>query len=212
MIQKYTCVPVDVYDVLIVTNGAVNQVERALTKLNQKFLNEILLHANTIYLDLFKDMVLHLSMNEQLELVSNILDFKGKTVFMFFNGLEYIQNFLCEVIDYYGSLVSGGKVKYNVLHNSYYYFDSSVAHGLGSQNADLMTNDAFQFNYVCTIVNDTLKKMSFMLYRIRGVCLDDDCFAGERVFSLRGLLRNFSNLERVELTSDQLVYMRDLVT
>lgn len=216
MIQKYTCVPIDEYDVVIVTNGTVNQVDQALASLSLKPMDDITADGNTIFLDTFKDLILHLSLNEKLALTSNIQDFKGKTVFMFFNGLEYIQNFICEVIDYHGSLLASsitesGKLRYNLLHNSYFYFDSSVTHTKKFDIDESVASEAYQFNYICTIVNDILKKLSFMLYRIRGVCVDDAWYGGERVYSLRGLLRNFSNLERVDLTSNLLVVMRDLV-
>ncbi|SGZ57448.1 CIC11C00000005212 [Sungouiella intermedia] len=214
MIQKYTCVPVDEYDVLIVTNGAVHQVEQALHQLNERTDNDIPLNATIVYLDSFEDLVTHLRITN-METISPTTNFKGKTVFMFFNGLEYIQNFICEVIDYYGSLVMGftpdfHKARLSILNNSYYYFDSSVATDLGMEPTSMLS-DSVQFNYIVTIVNDILKKMSFMLHRIRGVYLDDIQFNGERLYPLQALLRNFPNLERVDLASEAEVCFREIV-
>lgn len=214
MIQKYTCVPVAEYDVLIVTNGAVWQVEQALTNINEFTDNEVPFNSNIVYLNSFNDLVSHLAMYDQAELASRTVNFKGKTVFMFFNGLDYILNFLCEVIDHYNTVTTSitcdiRKARYDVLYNSYYYFDSSIA---VSMDGDFLTTiDTFLFNYIVTVANDILKKMNFMLYRIRGVFLDDILLRGERVYPLQGLLRNFPNLERVELLSDAPIYMRGLI-
>lgn len=215
MIQKYTCVPVAEYDVLIVTNGTVCQVEQALVQLNERTDNEIPLTSSIVYLDSFKDLVAHLAMNEKMELASTTVNFKGKTVFMFFNGLDYILNFLCEVIDHYSTLVAGitcdfRKARYDVLYNSYYYFDSSVVANLSPDFSSNSISD-LQFTYFVSIANDILKKMSFMLHRIRGVFLDDVELVGERVYGLQALLRNFPNLERVELSSDMPLLMTDLI-
>lgn len=204
--------PVAEYDVLIVTNGTVDQVEQGLVQLNQRTSNEIPLNANIVYLDSFKDLVDHLEMNHERENFPTYT-FNGKTVFMFFNGLEYIQNFLSEVIDYYSTAVHGRyrtfrKLRHERLTNSYFYFDSSVASDF--RMTDLLKSP-FQFNYIVTVANDILKKLSFMLHRIRGVYLDDFLLDGERKYALRGLLRNFPNLERVELSSQEQVSMRELV-
>lgn len=216
MIQKYTCVPVAEYDVLIVTNGSVCQVERALIQLNELADNEVPLTSNIIYLDSFKDMIQHLNMNEKVELVTRSICFEGKVVFMFFNGVEYIQNFLCEIIDHYNIMMNNltsdqNCFKYEKLCNLYFYFDASIATDMEKATPASLFEDSHQFNTIVTIANDILKKINFMVYRIRGVFLDDIQLSGERVYPLHSLLRNFPNVERVELSSNAPIYMRDLI-
>lgn len=215
MIQKYTCVPVAEYDVLIITNGTVAQVEDALEVLNEQT-NEVPFTSNVVYLDSFKDLIQHLDMNEKMDLLTRSICFKGKVVFMFFNGLEYIQTFLCEIIDHYNALMQNlasntASFKYQQLYNVYFYFGASVAQDSGLDAHLSIFQDSHQFNTIVSIANDILKKIDFMVYRIRGVYLDDGQLSGERVYPLHSLLRNFPNVERVELTSSPPFLMKGLI-
>lgn len=216
MIQKYTCVPATEYDVLIVTNGTVTQVERALHQLNEKIDNEVPLNSNIVYLDSFNDLITYLNMTEEVDAYSRLVSFKGKTVFMFFNGVEYIQTFLSEIIDHYNSVLLNAsqnfsKFKCEKLYNSYFYFDSTIATDLQLATSQCAYNRAHQFNTLVCIANDILKKMNFMLCRIRGVFLDDTQLQGETTHSVHGLLRNFPNLERIEHSRDAPLINRHLM-
>lgn len=216
MIQKYTCIPLYEYDVLIVTNGTVSQVERALVHLNEKTNNEVPANSNIIYLDTFNDMITHLNLNEDVDPNSQTRNYRGKSIFMFFNGVAYVQNFLCEIIDHYSRLLHNATHNYNKfsfvkLHNSYFYFDSTIVSSLEGSVLETCLDDSYQLNSLVCIANDILKKISFMLYRIRGVFLDDFNLHGECTFSVLGLLRNFPKIERVEHSRSTPILLRDLV-
>ncbi|EAZ63536.1 hypothetical protein PICST_38374 [Scheffersomyces stipitis CBS 6054] len=185
MIQKFTCVPRSDYNVIIVSNGTVNQIESKLIEINEHSNNEIPVNAQITYLDNFRHLVKHLN-----RLPGKT--FNGKVLFMFFNGMSYIQDILSDLIDHYNKCT---------LFNSLPYF--KYEH---SDPAD--TN---QFNTIMTIANDILKKMSFMTGRIRGLYIDDYELNGEKVYPLQRLMRNFPSVERIELSSYAQLFMNDMI-
>lgn len=188
MIQKYTCVPVSEYEVLVVSNGSVAQVDRALGEINAKTENAIPASAHVVYFETLSDVMVHLALDGA---------FAGKVVFMFFNGVEYVQQFLSEMIDHYHR----SQKRSATFANAYFYLDASVA----------SDGDAGLFAALVNIANDILKKSSFLLRRIRGVYLDDMPLLGERTYCLRGLVRNFPTVERIELSGSAPVQMNYLV-
>lgn len=201
MIQRYTCVPTFEYDVLIVTNGTPAQVEASLDDINAQTNNELPLTANVTYLDTFPQLV------EYLNKHNGGVNFSGKVLFMFFNGLAYIQDVLLDLIDHYHQVEFGRKASGERLSNAYFYFDSSIL--MLSRFSPI--EDSHEFNTIVTIANDILKKISFMVGRIRGVFIDDLPLAGEKVYPLHCLMRNFPHVERIELSSHSLVLMPDLI-
>lgn len=210
MIQRYTCVPTSEYDVLVVTNGTVSQVELKLITINEKTNNEIPLNSNFTYLEDFPELLRTLKdkfgkVAKAQESGSSDDRFRGKVVFMFFNGVEYIQSLLSDLIDY-----SASAKHWLLVANAYFYFDSLILFTPKTTPSD-MVNDLFLFNTIVSIANDVLKKSSFMTERIRGLFIDDIQLAGEKVYPLHLLMRNFPHVERIELTSFAAVLMTDMV-
>jgi len=225
MIQKFVCVPKSDYDVIIVSNGTINQIESKLIELNEHTNNEIPLNSKMTFIDNFPQLIDHFKN-------LGIKDFHGKVIFMFFNGLNYIQNFLSDIIDYYNNLTvldypyliynklnNPGKVlndspSIEMVQNVYFYFDSSISINNSPANpyGFLISNDdCNQFNTVISITNDILKKMNFMIGRIRGVYIDDLQLHGEKVYSLHSLMKNFPKVEKIDLSSYTQLLMNDMI-
>lgn len=222
MIQRYTCFPTSEKDVLVVTNGTVSQIESKLIEINEKTENEIPFHSNFTYLKDFNELMINLRdhHNRNVNLVSSTnqdksydeRNFNGKVVFMFFNGVEFIQNIISDLIDH-SRLVSynGKSIKsYETLKNAYFYFDSTISI---TQDAtpSAMVNDANLFNTIVTIANDILKKIYFMVERVRVIFIDDMQLSGEKVHPLHCLIRNFPIIERIELNSFASILMNDMI-
>mmetsp|Transcript_1181 Transcript_1181/g.1305 ORF Transcript_1181/g.1305 Transcript_1181/m.1305 type:complete len:221 (+) Transcript_1181:178-840(+) len=219
MMQKYTCVPICDYEVLIVTNGTVSQVEGKLSKLNEQNNDEIPLNSSITYLKTFKELIEYLSFYKDSD-NNNKVTYAGKIVFMFFNGLEFVQDILCDAIDHshkcsatrdipldyhMRSMIdrvhdySDKSQSVEVLQNAYFYFDSTV-----------MSDDS-DFNMIVSIVKDILKKTNFMVGRIRGVYIDDEYLKGEKAFAVNNLLRNYPNIETLNLSSKKTIMMKNLI-
>ncbi len=167
MIQKFTCVPATDYDVIVVSNGTESQIKSRVTT------------AKTARITYLHDLP---SLSSYLSEVPN---FTGKIIFMFFDGVQYIQDFICDAIDLYG------KTPFSLIQNAYFYFDK-----LDPVNLDL------QFNTVAVIVHDVLKKSNYMLDRIRGVYIDDLLLVGDRSIPMKRLICNFPNVEKFVLQSN----------
>lgn len=230
MIQRYTCIPTSEYDVLIVTNGTINQVESKLIEINEKTNNEIPLHSNFSYVETFNDLLktlkqhyvrnTKLASSDDNPVSDNEAKFNGKVLFMFFNGVEFVQSILSDLIDHYHSVIANyysdckshlkSKKPYEVITNAYFYFDSTISMTPTTLPSAIL-NDAYLFNTMLTIANDILKKISFMVVRIRGIFIDDIQLAGEKVYPLHCLMRNFPNVERIELTSFSSILMNDMI-
>ncbi|KAK6464217.1 hypothetical protein DFJ63DRAFT_333795 [Scheffersomyces coipomensis] len=251
MIQKFTCVPKSDYEVIIVSNGTINQVESKLIEINEHTNNEIPFNSSITYLDNFNQLITHLNKNFPNKV------FNGKVLFMFFNGLTYIQNFLSDLIDHYNkctilnvqhhhqqqqqqietddellakyfqfdNYTNTNKLYkshpvFEKIENVYFYFDSSVSIDTTTSSSpyDFLinsnynpSNDTNPFNTVVTIANDILKKMSFMIGRIRGLYIDDFQLNNEKIIPLHCLMRNFPNVERIELSSYTQLLMKDMI-
>ncbi|KAK6200128.1 uncharacterized protein RJT21DRAFT_114559 [Scheffersomyces amazonensis] len=232
MIQKFTCVPRTDYEVIIVSNGTIDQVESKLIEINEHTNNEIPLNSNITYLDNFSQLIQHLNRN----VPGNI--FNGKVLFMFFNGLYYIQDFLSDLIDHYNTktILNSEYLAFNKyqnkkkiinkdpeferIENVYFYFDSSVSidttttsspYAFLVQSNYTPASDKNPFNTVVTIANDILKKMSFMIGRIRGLYIDDFQLSNDKVVPLHSLMRNFPSVERIELSSYTQLLMKDMI-
>jgi hypothetical protein len=221
MIQKFICVPRSDYDVLIVTNGTIDQIESLVKKINIISNQEISPNSEITYLDDFKLLVKYVDQYQAGKSACAEAGFSGKVLFMFFNGLEYIQHFLLDIIDYYNrSLYTFGSYNYSQfesnhksakessfakLENAYFYFDSSITNidfDFGLEQ--FMISDPMPditFNTMMTIANDVLKKMKFMISRVRGVYIDDVNLVGGKSVALGCMLRNFPGVERVQLAS-----------
>ncbi|ODV78404.1 uncharacterized protein CANTADRAFT_53373 [Suhomyces tanzawaensis NRRL Y-17324] len=181
MIQKFVCVPKSDYDVIVISNGTIQQIEAGLANLNESTNNEIPLNGHITYLDTFDQLANHLkALNKAAAPGSR--GFSGKVLFMFFNGLDYVQDFLSSLIDYYNKCTFLDSFQYHTFNHS-------------------TTLSGPTFNTIVSITNDILKKMTFMLGRVRGLYIDDTQLAGEKSYPLRCLARNFPNVERIELAS-----------
>lgn len=224
MIQRFTCIPTYEYDVLILTNGTVAQVEEKLEGMNSQIEHSLPDKHRLIYLDNFKALIDHL---DSYRTGACNIEFKGKIFFMFFDGLKFIQSVISDTMDYYQRcLVKKSNfyfdamysleyldfdlnkfpehIPYDKLANCYFYFDSSV---FDSEEAAYENS----FNYLLTIVNDVLKKINFMMGNIKGIMIDDYDLKGEKIFPIHCLLRNYPRIERIELSSDSSLIMKDLV-
>lgn len=203
MIQRYTCVPVTEYDVHVITNGSVEQVEEALDKINSQAENEIPLTAPITYFETFEEMTRFLDMDER----PDAAQFRGKTVFMFFNGVDYILAFLSQVLDHSRKHGSGPRVaaqkKCRAPTNTYFYFDHTVL-------PSLLQDDQGQWMTMVLIASDILKKLGSVVGRIRGLFLDDQAMPGDRTYAILALLRNFPTVERVGLLSETPVALNGL--
>lgn len=216
MIQRFTCVPTYEYDVLILTNGSVEQVEAKLKTIDNQLDHALPEHYRLTYLNSFEDLVVYLDNFKQDK--DKEVEFNGKIFFMFFNGLGFIQDILSDAIDYYQKCLLkksnyhfelmykleylnfdlnryDSYQPYNKLNNCYFYFDSTIFDENEVQFSD-------SFNYLVTIVNDVLKKVNFMIGNIKGIVIDDAELHGEKIFPIHCLLRNYPRIERIELSSD----------
>lgn len=221
MIQRFTCIPAEQYEALVVTNGSVQQVESCICKINDQCRDFD--KCKIVYFDNLNDLLCHLLLND-------LTTYHGKVLFMFFNGLEYVQETLSDLIDNYNDRFQLTSIPFNYsltliakagkdargaamksaanscmehLDNAYFYFDNSVIEQDESSNALFLS-------IVC-IAQDIIKKSTHLIGRIRGLFLDDKNLAGERVYPLHSLLRNFPAIERVELTSEASRAFNDLV-
>lgn len=224
MIQRFTCVPAFEYDVLILTNGTVAQVEEKLDCMKSQMEYTFPEKHRLIYLDNFQALIDHLN---SYKTGSGNIEFKGQIFFMFFNGLKFIQSVISDAMDYYQTcLIKKSNLyldamysleyldfdlnkfpdhtPYDKLANCYFYFDSSV---FDSEEAAFENS----FNYLLTIVNDVLKKINFMMGNIKGIMIDDYELKGEKIFPIHCLLRNYPRIERIELSSDASLTMKDLI-
>ncbi|EGW35410.1 uncharacterized protein SPAPADRAFT_58628 [Spathaspora passalidarum NRRL Y-27907] len=214
MIQKFTCVPRSDYDVVIVSNGTVAQISAKVSQINgQLSQNEIPTNSHITYLDSFKSLIAHLHTHTADQ------RFKGKVIFMFFNGLEFIQEVIGDLIDHYSRFMlmsySSKNQKIEKLDNVYFYFDSSISEA-PTEPSDpydmfMYNNHSYEyhFNTVAIIANDIIKKMNFMIGRIRGVYIDDVNLHGERMIPLQHIHRNFPKVERIDLSSYHM--MNDMI-
>lgn len=215
---------------LIVTNGTIHQVESKLIEINEKTNNEIPLHSNFTYIDTFNDLLKtlkrHYDRNKKLvssddnPATDHEAKFNGKVLFMFFNGVDFIQTILSDLIDHHHSVIANyysdsnahlkTKNPYELITNAYFYFDSTISMTPNTLPSAIL-NDSYLFKTILTIANDILKKMSFMMVRIRGIFIDDIQLSGEKVYPLHCLMRNFPNVERIELTSFSSILMNDMI-
>lgn len=212
--KKFVCVPCEQYDVVIVTNGTPAQIQLALIQLNERTGNEIPMESRISYLLSFPDLVSHVHRNSHNQ--QEVVEFKGKTVFMFFNGIEFVQTFLSDVIDHHNTALRSAMTLTNgpqfaVLCNTYFYFDATVAADLTKMSASAIFG-ATQLSYnVVGIANDVIKKLEFMVRRVRAIFIDDVFIGDEKAFDIRGLLRNHANIEEVLLASKLPLQMRGLI-
>lgn len=211
--KKFTCVPTMGEDVILVTNGSQDQIERTLVLLNEHTCNLIPLHANIIIFNSFKDFVTHLDRTRGDSPVSTYL---GITVFMFFNGVEFIQDVLCGAIDYEHRLLASMAEDAESFHlsklsNSYFYFDGSISVDYERASPASLLRDGHQFHALMAVAHDIMKKTSFMLSRVRGVLVDDIRADGERVYPLSRFVQNFPNVDRLELSSSAPILMTNML-
>lgn len=233
MIQRFTCVPTYLYDILIVTNGSAELVESKLPQVNDKLGNQLPKQYRPVYINSFNELIVYL---ENYKQDNENIPFNGKIFFMFFNGVTFIQNVLIEAIDYYqrysfcksnlpiemlsglaGSSIDGSSLDgssldgsssfpmLNQLQDCYFYFDASIFGYNGSFYDD-------SFNSLVTIINDILKKTVFMIRNIKGIVIDDINLKGEKIYPIHCLLRNYPRIERIELSSDSSLLMNHLIT
>lgn len=216
MIQRFTCVPTFEYDILVLSNGSVEQVEQSLIKMDKQLEHALPQHYRLTYLDSIAELVVYLDNFKQDK--NKDIEFNGKIFFMFFDGLGFVQDILSDAIDYYQRcLVKKSDYHfelmykleylnfdlnqfqnyqpYNKLNNSYFYFDSSMF-----DSNEVAFKDSF--NYLVTIVNDVLKKVNFMIGHIKGIVIDDAQLQGDKIFPIHCLLRNYPRIERLELSSE----------
>ncbi|CAI5759308.1 unnamed protein product [Candida verbasci] len=206
MIQKFTCVPKSNYDITIISNGTISQIQSKLLEI--QFDIEINQCSNITYLNSISNLIGFLKSKNDGVNGSNGSNgvngsngsngvngiYYGKFIFMFFNNMEYIQKFLIECIDYYH------KEKLGKLDNVYFYFDSSV-----------IDTEDFPFVTIVNIINDIIKKVNFLVNNIKNVFIDDLQFDGERRICIQYLIRNYPNIEKVNLSSHSNLLMNDMI-
>lgn len=216
MIQKFTCVPKSDYDVIIISNGTINQIESKLIEINEHANNTVPLNSKITYLNDFKALVTHLHSKD-------IKTFPGKVVFMFFNGLEYIQQLISDLIDHYSKYIVTHFIQQNKsqinsfekLENVYLYFDSSITMiQRPSSPYDFLlytNNDDYesQLNTIANIANDVIKKMNFVIGKIRGVYIDDlQLDAKEGIIPMRS---SRPLVEKTDLSCFSQLVMSDII-
>ncbi|RLV96365.1 hypothetical protein JA1_000330 [Spathaspora sp. JA1] len=217
MIQKFTCVPKSDYDVVIISNGTEAQISAKVSQINNHLSNnEIPVNSRVTYLSNFKSLIAHLHTHTADQ------RFKGKVVFMFFNGLEFVQDIIGDVIDHYSRFMHMSYQKKKLieekLENVYFYFDSSISEESvkPADPYDILLYKQFQsydyhFNTLATIANDIIKKMDFMLGRIRGVYIDDLNLQGDRTVPIQQIHRNYPKVERIDLSSYSMSMRNDMI-
>ena len=197
MIQKFTCVPITDYDVIVVSDGTKDQINSKLSQIKDLTNKRIPKNSHITYLPNFT------SLCQYLADISSLKSYNGKVYFMFFNGLDYIQEFIWDVLQTYGQSIFDSAQPHPVqLKNTYFYF------GL-TQELELL--DPFIMNYtkrsiddfntVAMMVSDVLNKMGYMLGGVKAVYIDDLQLVGERSIAMKKLINNYPKVERFELAS-----------
>ncbi|EER35604.1 conserved hypothetical protein [Candida tropicalis MYA-3404] len=197
MIQKFTCVPITDYDVIVVSDGTKDQINSKLSQIKDLTNKRIPKNSHITYLPNFTSLCQYLADN------SSSKSYNGKVYFMFFNGLDYIQEFIWDVLQTYGQSIFDSTQPHPVqLKNTYFYF------GL-KQESELL--DPFIMNYskrniddfntVAMMVSDVLNKMGYMLGGVKAVYIDDLQLVGERSIAMKKLINNYPKVERFELAS-----------
>ncbi|RCK59565.1 hypothetical protein Cantr_07387 [Candida viswanathii] len=197
MIQKFTCVPITDYDVIVVSDGTRDQIDAKLSQIKDISNKHIPKNSHVTYLSDFPSLTHHLSSTGSRK------SYNGRVYFMFFNGLDYIQEFIWDVLETYGQSIFDSRQPRPVqLKNAYFYF------GL-VQELELL--DPFvlsykkrsvdDFNTVAVMVSDVLKKMGDMLGGVKAVYIDDVQLVGERSIALKQLIRNYPKVEKFELAT-----------
>lgn len=214
IMKRFTCVPKTDEEVVIVTNGDHEQVERTLVLLNERTSNLIPMHTSIRYLRSLNDLVSYLDRQPTTGEPVNYYD--GATVFMFFDGVEFIQRFLCQAIDYENLLLVSmardmDNFSFTKIRNSYFYFDSSISIDYNRVSPATFLSDSYQFNALMAVANDIMKKSSFMLCRVRGILIDDIRADGERVYALSRFVKNLPYVDRVELASASPILMTNML-
>ena len=117
MIQKFTCVPITDYDVIVVSDGTKDQINSKLSKIKDLTNKRIPKNSHITYLPNFTSLCQYLADNSSLK------SYNGKVYFMFFNCLDYIQEFIWDVLQTYGQSIFDSTQPHTVqLKNTYFYF------------------------------------------------------------------------------------------
>lgn len=193
MTRMFTCFPPSDYDVIIVSNGTDSQIQEKLAIVNS--LSSVMQEgANITFKKSLKDLIFYLDLYKN---EGNRTIFEGKIIFMFFNGLDFIQDTLCELIDEYSNRLMpqyslnepfcSYQEESEILRNTFFYFDSSINPG----SVITMIN----------IASDVLKKSLFLVGRIRGLYIDDINLVGSKLFALNKLQMAYPTIENIKLTS-----------
>lgn len=186
--------------VVVVSNGSVDQVENALKEFSVSH-GRIAMVSEIVHLYSFPELICFLERTEEKK--SAQIAFEGEVVFMFFKGLNFIQDLTCDVMDFQRTLPGDWATRtYQAyrLCKVYFYFDATVVDFPGERSGNSF-EDSHQFNSIMTIATDVIRKLCFMMQRIGGVFLDDRNLSGGKAIALRHFLRNFPNVEKLDLWS-----------
>lgn len=157
---------VENYELVVVSNGTTHEVNRKLQELNFGVTNVLHLHDLPQLLDHFA--------------TNRIQRYNGPVLFLFFDNLTYISQFLYSLLNCQSSVV---------LNNVSYYFDALV-------DSDL---NPIEFNQLLTIINSLVGKMD-MVKHVDCIYINDLGLHGTDV-SLGYFVRNCPKVSRVELAS-----------
>lgn len=197
MIQKFTCVPITDYDVTVVSDGTRDQINAKLSQIKDINSARIPKNSHITYLPDFPSLCHH------LDDISILKMYNGKVYFMFFNSLEFVQEFIWDVLETYGQSIFNSSLPHQIqLKNAYFYFglvqELELLNPFITNYTKRIVDD---FNTVAMMVSDVLNKMGYMLGGVKAVYIDDIQLVGERSIALKKLMRNYPKVEKFELAS-----------
>ncbi|MCH0628787.1 hypothetical protein JNB11_02230 [Kocuria palustris] len=186
---------------VVVSRGSHSLVKNRIVELNEHHSSEVLVNLDTVYLTLFNDLM---SWARQ----RNLRHINNKIIFMFFDGVNSVLDFIGELLDYQRDCSTPVLLK-----QVYLYFDSSVTQTVNSGDpySFLRLEASTEFSILATVTLDVLRHLSCMVDRVCGVYFDDFTSTGSREQWLQALMRNHPKLERINLSLFQLLVMRGFV-
>lgn len=188
--------------ILLVTNGSEERIATAFKNIYHQTEEELSKIVNVTRIDTFRELMEQLMTSGHES--HKPTPFEREVLFMFFDDIEFVEEFVCDIMEF--CLFHVGKMSTeasNPMCNAHLYFDATLARQVCDDYTRHGSDNSNQFSSIVSLAHNLIQKLAFMLHRIRVVYFDDENLRGSRSIPLHGLLRNFPNIEHVELWSNQ---------